>query len=84
MHDFAVQNCGAASEFLGDRCGQRLECLKRIPVARYQSAGAALDISDSSKTVHLRLKDPVGMLEGHIEACQRRRGDAGEADVSVF
>src|SRR5262249_8389816 len=58
MHNFAVQDGRPASELLGNGLRERFKCLKRIPVARYQPAGAALDISESSKTVHFRLEDP--------------------------
>jgi hypothetical protein len=37
--------------------------------ARYQPAGAGLDISNSSKTVEFWLKNPIQMLEGRIETC---------------
>jgi hypothetical protein len=35
---------------------------ERIPVARYQPAGAALDIRDSSKAIQLRLEDKVRVI----------------------
>jgi hypothetical protein len=53
-------------ELLADGLCQRLKCFERIPVARYQPAGAALDISESSKTIQLWLKDAVRMLERRI------------------
>ena len=71
-----------AGEILGNGLRQRFERLKRIPVARYQSAGAALDISDSSEAIHLRLKNPIRMLEGRIEACYG--SDAGEAHATLI
>jgi hypothetical protein len=63
---------------MADSLRQRFKCLERIPVARYQSTGAALDISESSKTIQFQLEDPVRMLEGRIEPCQWHRSDAGE------
>jgi hypothetical protein len=62
---------------------QRLERLKRIPVARYQSAGPAFDLGDSPKSIQLRLKNPVWMLERRIESRQRHRSDAGEAHATL-
>jgi hypothetical protein len=51
---------------------------ERIPVARYQPAGTALEISDRSKPIQFRLEDKVRMLERRIDAGQRHRSDAGE------
>jgi hypothetical protein len=54
---------------------QRFKCLKHIPVARYQPAGAALDISDSPETIQLRLEDKVRVIERRTESrpCQGHR-----------
>jgi hypothetical protein len=71
MHDLAVQDGAAAGEFLADGLRQRFKCLERIPVTRYQPAGAAFDISDRAETVQLRLEDPVGCSNG---ASQRASG----------
>jgi hypothetical protein len=84
MHDLAVQDGAATGELLADGLRQRLEGLKRIPVAQYQPAGSALDMSDSPKAVQLRLEDPVTMLDRRIEPCQRHRSDAGEAHATLF
>ena len=62
MHDLAIQDGRPAGELLGNGLRQRFERFKSVPVARYQPAGAALDISDSSKTIHFWLKNPIGML----------------------
>src|SRR5215471_8127687 len=43
-------------KLLANSFGQRRKCLERIPVARYQSASAALNISASPETIQLRLK----------------------------
>jgi probable HAF family extracellular repeat protein len=62
--------------------GSRFEGFERIPVARYQPAGAALHVSESPETIQ-RLEDPVRMLEGCIETDQWHRSDAGEAHVTL-
>src|SRR5215472_129848 len=66
-HDLAVQDGAPAGELLADGLRRVRESLERIPVARSQLAGAALDISDRAEAVQLRLEDPVPVLEGRIE-----------------
>jgi hypothetical protein len=86
-----VRNCqrawagGPTGEILATRLCQRDKCFERIVVARDPLAGAALDISDGSKTIHFGLEDPVRMLEWPVEAGQRHRSDVGErAHATLF
>jgi hypothetical protein len=58
-HDLAAQDGAPAGELLADGLRQRFEGFERIPIARYQPAGAALDISESPRTIQLRLKNPI-------------------------
>ena len=80
-HDLSVQDGGAAREILSYRSGQRLERLKRMPVARYESAGSGLDVRDGAESIQLRLKDPVWVIEWPVEARQRHRTDSGEGHL---
>jgi hypothetical protein len=84
MHDLAVQDGRPADEIPGDGLRQRFECFERISVARYQPAGTALDIGNSSKAIQFWLKNPIRMVEGRVEACQRHRRDVGEDHVTLF
>jgi hypothetical protein len=53
--------------------GQRREHAELVPMPRLQPAGALFQIRQSPEPVQLRLEDPVRMIEGRIEACQRHR-----------
>ena len=41
-------------------------------------AGAVFDTCESAESVEFRLEDPVGVLEGGVEARQRHGRDAGQ------